>query len=50
MLNSLLNNPRNFDEFLGAGGVNLINKIVKSEVYSTPRTKRDDFSSPEDKS
>ena len=49
MLNSLLNNPRNLDEFLGAGGVDLINKIVKNEVDNTPRTKRDDFASPESK-
>jgi hypothetical protein len=32
MLNSLLNNPKNLDKFLAAGGVDLINRIVKNEV------------------
>ena len=49
MLNSLLNNPRNLDEFLEAGGVDLINKIVKNEVDVTPKTKEDENSTPEDK-
>ena len=49
MLNSLLNNPKNLDEFLGAGGVDLINRIVKNEVDSTPKTKDDENATPEDK-
>ena len=49
MLNSLLNNPKNLDEFLNAGGVDLINKIVKNEVDTTPKSKEDENSSPEDK-
>ena len=39
MLNSLLNNNKNLDEFLNAGGVDLINKIIKNEVDETPMTK-----------
>ena len=39
MLNSLLNNNKNLDEFLNAGGVDLVNKIVKNEVDNTPSTK-----------
>ena len=39
MLNSLLNNNKNLDEFLNAGGVDLINKIVKNEVDNAPHTK-----------
>ena len=39
MLNSLLSNNKNLDEFLNAGGVDLINKIVKNEVDQTPSTK-----------
>ena len=39
MLNSLLNNNKNLDEFLNAGGVDLINKIVKNEVDNAPNAK-----------
>ena len=49
MLNSLLNNPKNLDEFLNAGGVDLINKIVKNEVDTTPKSKDDENATPEDK-
>ena len=33
------NNNKNLDEFLNAGGVDLVNKIVKNEVDNTPSTK-----------
>ena len=49
MLNSLLNNNKNLDAFLNAGGVDLINKIVKNEVDSTPKNEEDEDASPEDK-
>ena len=39
MLNSLLNNNKNLDEFLNAGGVDLVNKIVKNEVDQNPVSK-----------
>ena len=48
MLNSLLNNSQNLEEFLKSGGVDLINKIVKNEVDITPKT-NDDNNSPDNK-
>ena len=50
MLNSLLNNTKNLDEFLNAGGVDLINKIVKNEVDNTPTTKTKEDSENENPS
>ena len=47
MLNTLLNNKNNLDEFLKSGGADLINKIVKNEVDITPKT--NDDKSPDDK-
>ena len=48
MLNSLLNNPRNLDKFLDAGGVDLINRIVKNEVDNSPK-REGELDSPDDK-
>ena len=49
MLNSLLTTPKNLDEFLDAGGVDLINKIVKNEVDTAPRSIEDENPTPEDR-
>ena len=39
MLNSLLNNPKNLDEFLKSDGVDLINKIIKNDVDNIAKNK-----------
>jgi len=39
MLNSLLNNPENLDEFLKNDGVDLLNKIIKNDVDTAAKNK-----------
>ena len=49
MLNSLLTSPKNLDEFLAVGGVDLINKIVKNEINNAPRSIEDENTIPENR-
>ncbi|MBP3801733.1 MAG: hypothetical protein J6I85_06920, partial [Clostridia bacterium] len=46
MINSLLNNPENLDEFLNADGVDLLNKIIKNDVDNAQKPKGAEDDSP----
>ena len=49
MLNSLLNNPKNLDEFLKSDGVDLINKIIKNDVENAKKDKEGEEDTPDTK-
>ena len=40
MINSLLNNPNNLDEFLKSDGVDLINEIIKNDINNKEKEKK----------
>ena len=46
MINSLMNNPENLDEFVNGDGVDLLNKIIKNEIDNAQKPKDAEDDSP----